>query len=505
MKSEINFKKLLEYKAKGYTYCSSQCNDSYTGYEQTVADYYEGVGDHEPNYMDWVRGLEWPEDIEDFVTFDGIWVYGNIKSGEWEFDYSADAENESTSDEIDGMAFSIWYFNFDSMDQTIGSVDEFIKYYDKTNQEGIYSISDDWIFTLLDENLWSDANFLLLLISSKTSWNESALTSLFSFVDPKLKNNKDFVNKVTSERPGLIDLFPAALNDQREIALQSIKLRENNINAISTSLLKDHGFIIEAFEVNPSIYPHLSLEYRENLELAKKAICKDGKNYEFLTDLLKNDKELLIIASKTNRESMKFAGENLKKDKQLALALFSDKIDCFEFLDDSLRSDFEILLKALDFVDYGIYSYASDKLKLQIESDKSLIMKVVEKGVDLNDLYRESKCSDLEIIGSALKGKSSLYFEVVADSLKNNRELMLRIVKKNGKEILYLNEEFKNDKEFILAALSEWEYYYERLNPIQKKDKDIAIAVLKKNKTYAAEILSSILLKDPEIIALFNK
>ena len=126
------FEALYSLKIKGYDYVSSQNNDSYVGYDQAVTDFYEGLGNHEPTYLDWLKETVAPADdkIDDYIFYhNGSIFYGNISKSEINYDvtfadFTSDTEiknriggiEELIDGEIDYahiFAIAIWNLGLD--------------------------------------------------------------------------------------------------------------------------------------------------------------------------------------------------------------------------------------------------------------------------------------------------------------------------------------------------------------------------------------------------------
>ena len=62
--------------------------------------------------------------------------------------------------------------------------------------------------------------------------------------------------------------------------------------------------------------------------------------------------------------------------------------------------------------------------------------------------------NDREIVLAALYKDVFSLDSYASDELKNDREMVLAAVNKNGAYLRYVSDEFKNDREIVLAALN---------------------------------------------------
>lgn len=91
--------------------------------------------------------------------------------------------------------------------------------------------------------------------------------------------------------------------------------------------------------------------------MALKLIKKDRKQYKFIRDSLKNDKDILEVANKNNQPLLKmikennnifkYLDQNIRADKELVLEVLAIDGLLLEFVDEKLRSDSEIIEVAI--------------------------------------------------------------------------------------------------------------------------------------------------------------
>ena len=551
--SSTLFRTLLSFKQKGYTYITSECAESlYAGYDLAVQDFYEGTTDYKPNYMQWLH--EYNVDVEDFVTFhNDILVFGNKTLKEYDYEYiDVNKEYDDSFRKrcqllfnerdlqgkeewvlltlkiryVDCLAFAIWNFDLENESDMIN---DFSSINDLLDKAGVWDVSfgencwnDSILLNFLNPKLWSDESFILELVKSKFfSEGDRGFfglnkTFILSEITENLKSNKEFVQKITEIDPQLVKYFDSELNTNKAISLKSLVNMPSNLKMISVELTSDPSFIKEAFQTNPDIYQYLSEEFRSNKELASISLKKDGKNLQYLPDSLKSDKELLMIALNNSQEQsfswgviksgklLEFTADEIKKDKSFILNIMKSNINCFEYVDKTLKSDEEVIMTAIN-LDQRNFQYVTKEIKEVIKSNRPKLIELIRSGIDLDYFFEyQNQCRDKELVLLALEF-SSCGQNIISPELKKERDLAFKLVVKDGGNIRYIPEEFQNDKEFIIAAVSEWGYYYERLDPIYRKDKDIAIAALKKNKNYIEELLPDELLDNEDVKKILNQ
>ena len=131
-----------------------------------------------------------------------------------------------------------------------------------------------------------------------------------------------------------------------------------------------------------------------------------------------------------------------------------------------------------------------------------------------NFFYKPHVCSDRALIIQLLELGVKISTYNISEEFHTDEELLLKLLKNEGGEIRRLAEDLQNKEEFILAAISGWEYYYEKLPPKHRKNKKIAVAAInkwfegrEKDKYRIHEISKAIpkaLLEDAEIQELLK-
>ena len=562
------FKALLSYKKKGYTYITSESAESfYTGYDQAVQDFYEGTIDYEPNYIQWLH--EYNIDVEDFVTFhNDLLVFGNKKLEKYDWEnIELNKEYDDSFKErckllfntgnlhgkeewvlltlkiryVDCLAFAIWNLDLENESDMINDFSSINNLFNKPSEWDVSFGENCWndsiLLNFLNPQLWSDESFILELVKSKF-FSKLNKTFILSEITENLKRNKEFVQRITEIDPQLVKFFDPELNTNKAIALKSLINTPTNLKMISIKLTSDPVFIKETFQTNPDIYQYLSEEFRCNKELASIAFKKDGKNLQYLPDSLKADKELLMIALNNSQqqsfswgtiksgELLEFTADEIKKDKSFILNIMKSNINCFQYVDETLRSDEEVMMTAIN-LDQRNFQYVTKEIKEEIKSNRSQLIKFILSGVHLKHFFGyQNKCTDKDLVmkaldkssfGSASQNINKEEWSIISSELRRDRNLAFKLVLKYGENLQYLAEEFQNDKEFIIAAVSQSQYYYGKLDPIYRKDKDIAIAAiiaagaditddaLKRHKTRIQKLLPDELFEHEEIKKILSQ
>jgi hypothetical protein len=533
------FEALYYYKDQGYAYINSNHCDCHTGYDQAVADFYEGCGDHEPGYLDWLNESIAPHyEIDDFVFYhNGLLFYGNISKSDYNYDsYPEDAYDTEIlerigciEDMIDGdidypgiYAIAIWNFGLEKENDRIMNLSDYSKGFNSKDFGLCIAYAELYSLLFVDNKCWSDTEFILGLSKLISGYNTETLKYFCNAIDPALKT-VEFVTEILKNNPNMAEFFPAELNVNREVALNSILSDANNFKSISKKLSEDSEFIKEAWNKNHKVYPFLPESMKADYDIALRSLNEDASFFSLLPEALKTDKQLVKIAMKKgyNDDRKKiFEGlpENIRRDEAFIREMMNDSISCYEFLDEDLRNNIELLKLGLQTEFSNCDYYIPQALREAIIKDIPTLKQVLQMGVSFDTFYKKreyggtGECNDRELIMKLLDLGIIIKTYDITKEFHTDEALLLKLVKNDGGQILNIPEVLQNKEEFILAAISSWRYYYEKLSPKHRKNKKIAILAINKYKEEARnwgidEISKSIpkaLLEDTEIQELLK-
>lgn len=234
----------------------------------------------------------------------------------------------------------------------------------------------------------------------------------------------------------------------------------------------------------PENYKDLPNDYKNNKEVLMAVLECDPNQLEFAPDELKDNEEVVMygttgvnliengsIADYANaymldvnrteliNHSFNHASERLRNDREFVLRIVAVDGLMFQYLPYPFKNDQEIILQALSNCT-KVFDFADSNLM----NDRTFFLKALSYNVNIID-----------------------YTELPID-----KEMAIKVIEEDT-DYLYstIGEEFKNDKDFILAAInnSTWESSYEEYlnNPYLfasvelQQDKYVALAALKRN------------------------
>ncbi len=352
-------------------------------------------------------------------------------------------------------------------------------------------------FLSKNTKLAGDKDFYIAL-SKKSLIDENTL-GLFS---EKVRGDKEVIAEVLNTWPHQ-DAYKHStdkIKDDKNIAFDAIKARDTNIEFISDRLKEDRKFMLD---VASSIYMHskvlqyLPVKYRNDKEFLMILLKKDYQSFEFISDEMKNDSELVwgamfdcnvwyapvtcYLASgqkvKEDKEFFQKASAKLKEYRQSkeliasikeahkiavantkgasAGAVAEIKATLKNFKKEFAASDsWNASQSNKNFTNYleKVKEFSKDKkiMELLVEADltqKSYYAKNMGQSIKVMD---EKLQKDKEFLSNLMIKTDGKVFEFLPEAIKKDKEFIMDNYSSNIKKE-HLDKELSNDANFMLG------------------------------------------------------
>ena len=120
----------------------------------------------------------------------------------------------------------------------------------------------------------------------------------------------------------------------------------------------------------------------------------------------------------------------------------------------------------------------------KLKKDVSFIFEAIKRNPDSHIYFPTRSRNNEAILRYLMKEHGKFYLlEYAKENIKNDPEIMLLAIKKDGKYFKYASEELKNNKEFVMKALELSEGIYKHINDEFKKDKSVLLKAVEKDKS----------------------
>ena len=211
----------------------------------------------------------------------------------------------------------------------------------------------------------------------------------------------------------------------------------------------------------------------ENSKIFYLALLKNnGKYFKNIPTKFKYDRDLIIEANKTYPKSILYVSE---KNKELILKLIINNINSYNYISESLKNNEEILLEAIKISS----NFLSQEFNRLNNCDKVFILKIIKlDGKNYNYIPYKYK-SDIQIIFETIKTYPQIS-QTIFTTFNNNQKIVLEFIKKNWKKYLYqIDNSLKYNKEFLLKLIKINGRHYKFIPEIFKDDEELLIEAIK--------------------------
>lgn len=300
-----------------------------------------------------------------------------------------------------------------------------------------------------------------------------------------LNNNDNFV---------LVKHVPEELKKDETFLLQLIKHNVLALGIVDNDLLIDDSFIKKAILANSKsafylydqfqkIYEKDKGEYDEIevifTQAKKKQDYKLASDYKGLIDFIKlhsKGEVNQLIIEKIDLDITSFKQLNYQPDfsyeridflnrnkmdleSQENLGFLDSMLDSILYCPELYHNDKEVALKLLDEVGYSICidnatKYILTRLSDKLKNDQEIAAKVLEKNGLMLEFFSEEIKNKPELVTIAIENNIDAYF-LASSELRQfkkddiNKELFLKVIKKNPSFILHVNKDWLNSEEII--------------------------------------------------------
>lgn len=203
----------------------------------------------------------------------------------------------------------------------------------------------------------------------------------------------------------------------------------------------------------------------DNKEFAISLIKEDPRNYKFISDRLKNDISVALVAFEIDGLLLEYAGDNVKKNRSLTSLAVKNNGLALEFAHPKYQDDNDIVAIAMHQNLYAKYFVGpKTKLKFYTEKKKQTLLAVQTDGTLLRFADTELR-NDFDIVLNAVQ-QNGLALEFASSKLKSDKFIVSEAVKQYSEAIIFAGPYLKNDMDIILLAQQNDPYFKNRLTPV---------------------------------------
>lgn len=296
------------------------------------------------------------------------------------------------------------------------------------------------------------------------------------YVGKNYLDNKKFMEKIIKRSPKEFQYASSRLKNDKEFVLKAVKAGACALEFVPKKFKNDRNFVLEILHVKYSI--NYLKNFWDDKEIMMKSIQYGDNAYAKIKNSPLNDDEELLFASleKHKDKSLEFASNNLQGNKGIVLKAIEFNAGNFKFASKELRDDYDVVELATKKLPQMI-EFVSKRIK----ADKQFYMNFLENPNSIRYLRYASKniLQDEEFIAFCLP-KTQGYGCSILVSGDLRREFLIEIIEKHPYIYPHLDFGFRNDKEIAIIA-STFDSNTLRLPAVFRTDKDVALAAVNSN------------------------
>ena len=198
----------------------------------------------------------------------------------------------------------------------------------------------------------------------------------------------------------------------------------------------------------------------DNKDYVLSRVIKDATYIRFVSDRLKDDKEVVMTAmgsARLHQQIFKYASKRLQSQHSVILKAVSRERAVYKSLPEIIRFKKQITLAAV--LDHGAsLRFTSNNLK----NDYQIVRAAVcNSGCSIkyaSKRLKDNKKLALLAVKSSSGGLSGSELLYISSRLKNDKEVCLQAVKESSSAIRHVPEKLKVDPEIAIQALSRSAY-----------------------------------------------
>jgi len=305
------------------------------------------------------------------------------------------------------------------------------------------------------------------------------------------KNDLDIMLLVAEKKSYCFKDFPDWAKNNKQIALAAIKDSADAFEYASQVLRSDKEVVLTALNSNSAMYNTMSFvmseEITNDIEVIKAAIKSHNQAFSYIPDKWKSNKEILdlVISAEISDSSFEHFPESYRDDKNVALKAVKDDAGCSRYLSMRLKDDKELALIAIN--DRGIYL---EEFSERVRDDKEVVLKALK-----NDTWRclssvsDRLKSDIDVVIAAVSYDNRTLSEFPKEFADDQRviDACMALRKsgfsgddyRQGSAYTYFSDRFKNNRDVALIMSSGVGFSLESCPNEFKADKEIVKNAIK--------------------------
>ena len=272
--------------------------------------------------------------------------------------------------------------------------------------------------------------------------------SAIQYASNRLKMKKDLALKAIRQNYVAFEYLPLSMQKQDDILETYLYSHPCEFYTKMPVLITDKEKAYHYIDIWGLALAFVSEELRDDMDLVKLAIAKDGYNLIYASERLKNNKDLMKEAVKKDSDVLyEFYANHPIQDRDFLKEMVEVDSSALKYASQELKDDKEIALFALK-KDGNAFAWISHRL--QADPD---IWEVLRNSVDLNLSYQSLSKELLANKDFLISLHQVNLLPYIPNTLKNDADFMSQMISIDVEAIQYAGNKLLHKPEFLLGEL----------------------------------------------------
>lgn len=262
----------------------------------------------------------------------------------------------------------------------------------------------------------------------------------FDFVQsakPDLLNNRFFCIQALLSNGKLLEFLPKEYSIDPEVIQLLVNQDKRDYSYLDLirweDVLLDKSTAAHVLELRGELLSRFSSSIKNNKDLVKIAVRSNGKALSAASNELLNDREFILEIMQL--EGSSFIPEAFRDDEEIVSLAVSKDSEALQWASDRLRADFNIVQLAVENCIAG-YRFAHESIRAK----RDLTLDVIEADGFLIKFVPAPLNKDREIVLTAMSNLSMFadkkIFNYVPEEMRNDREIIYALLSNKSIDIL---------------------------------------------------------------------
>lgn len=242
---------------------------------------------------------------------------------------------------------------------------------------------------------------------------------------------------------------------------------------IGKDLLKNESAMIDLIRANPTIFKFLPT-YQNNRQAVLALLAVDGMQLANVHADLQQNPEVVLVAVRQNGMALQYAHADLKKSWAIVLAAQTQNPQALTLADSRLRDEWSRSLSKIRL--------AKDDFKLvspELKISKVFLKEAVLANSGCFEYFEDALRNDPGLVKSILTSSLRTYeFFKWAEQLRNDRLFVLEIISNNPGILKFCHPDIRADKEIVIKACQRNFRVLEDASDALQNDEDFVLGVI---------------------------